>query len=166
MKGRKLRIKWEEDEAFLRDLYRKEENAQVQKRIQALWLVRRGYRLSQVAWLMGVHLRTINRWLSWYRSGGLKELMARRRGNPKGRRPFLTEQQIAKLKDELAKGTITGPKEAIAWVRENFGVNYSYWGMHSLLRREGLSGRGKSNKERVKIGVSVEVEGSINVEQA
>lgn len=165
MRGRKLQIKWEEDETLLRDLYRKEQDAEVQKRLQALWLVRRGYKLSQVAWLMGVHLRTINRWLSWYRNGGLKELMARRRGNSRGRKPFLTEQQIAKLKDEFMKGTIAGPKEAIAWVRETFGVNYSYWGIHSLLRRAGLVGKGKINGKRVKGGMSVEMEGSVNAEQ-
>ncbi len=147
MRGRKLRIVWREEAKVLQNLYRRENNPDAQRRLQALWLVRQGYKLGQVAWLIGVHYRTISRWLSWYREGGTGELIARRRGNLKGRTPFLSEDQIAKLGEELGKGSLTGTKEAIAWVRESFGVNYSYWGMYSLLRRIGFSRRGSSRRK-------------------
>ncbi len=122
----------------MQELYRRESDPEVRKRLHALWLVRQGYKLSQVAWLIGVHLRTLNKWLSWYRKGGIEELRKRRRGNPRGRTPFLSGEQLAKLEEELKKGTVTSAKEAIAWVEENFGVSYSYWGMYYLLRRIGF----------------------------
>ncbi|MCS7287108.1 MAG: helix-turn-helix domain-containing protein [Anaerolineae bacterium] len=142
MRGRKLRIKWEEESDFLRNLYREEQDEEIRRRLQALWLLRQGYKLAQVAWLIGVHIRTLNRWLSWYRKGGIKELKARHRGNPRGKKPFLTEEQLLELEKNIRSGSFANLQETIAWVRENFGVNYSYWGLYSLLRRMGLSGRG------------------------
>ena len=141
MRGRKLRINWKEEGKILQELYRKESDPETRRRLHAIWLLRQGDKISRVAWLMGVHLRTLNRWLSWYREGGIDELKARRRGNPRGRPPMLSQEQLARLEEELRKGTLTTTWEAIAWVSENFGVNYSYWGMYYLLRRIGFSRR-------------------------
>jgi len=148
MRGRKLRIEWREDEGFWRKHYQEENNPEAKRRLQALWLVRRGYKLARVAWLIGVHIRTVNRWLSWYRKGGIEELLAHRRGNLKGRRPFLTQEQLLKLEQEAGQNLCFTTRKAITWVRENFGVNYSYQGMYALLKRRGLLVRGKSKAEK------------------
>jgi transposase len=147
MRGRKLRIEWREDESFWRMRYQEENRPEAKRRLQALWLVRRGYKLAKVAWLIGVHIRTVNRWLSWYKKGGLEELLAHRRGNLKGRKPFLTQEQFLKLEEEANQNPYFTTRMALAWVRENFGVNYSYQGMYSLLRRRGLLAKSKSKAE-------------------
>ncbi len=148
MRGRKLRIEWREDESFWRKCYQEENNPEAKRRLQALWLIRRGYKLAKVAWLIGVHIRTVSRWLSWYRRGGIEELLAHRRGNPRGRKPFLTQEQLLKLEEEANQSLYFTTRKAIAWVRENYGINYSYQGMYGLLKRRGLLAKGKSKAEK------------------
>lgn len=82
MAGRKLRVEWGEDETseFFRALYRAERDGKLKERLQALWLLRRGWTAMQVAAVVGVHYRTVYRWARWHRDGGLAELLSRRQG--------------------------------------------------------------------------------------
>jgi hypothetical protein len=50
---------WQEDEAALRAAYRREREAELRPRLQALWLLRRGERLPEVADVVGTHYRTV-----------------------------------------------------------------------------------------------------------
>ena len=104
-------------------------------RWHALWLVRQGHSARQAARLVGVHLRTLRRWLAWYRQGGIEGLRGHRIGNWRGRMAYLTSEQEAELVAEAAKGTIPTVAVAMAWVKEHFGVSYTYWGMRSVFQR-------------------------------
>jgi len=130
-----LSMDWHEDETTLFRLYRTEPEAELRIRWHALWLLRRGYGARQVAGFVGVHLRTLRHWVAWYRQGGIDGLRRHRTGNPQGRQAYLTPEQQSELVAEAAKGTIPTMAVAMAWVRDRFGVKYTYWGMRSMFQR-------------------------------
>jgi transposase len=135
MRGPKLIIDWQEDEATLYQLYRAEPEAELRTRWHALWLVRQGHSVKEAAQLVGVHLRTLREWLSWYRQGGIAAIREHRQGNHQGHKPFLTAEQRAQLVEQTMQGTITTIGDARSWVKEHSGVTYTYWGMRSLFRQ-------------------------------
>ena len=135
-RGRKLRIAWaaEDDAASLRAGYRRERRADVRPRLQGLWLVRTGRTTREVAEVVGVEERTVQRWLAWYRAGGLAEVEGRH-AHGKGAAPFLTPEQRAELADEVETGRFRTAAEIRAWVEERWGVSYTEGGMYALLGR-------------------------------
>jgi transposase len=135
-RGRKLRVEWAagDDAASLRARYRRERRADVRPRLQGLWLVRTGRTTREVAAVVGVDERTVQRWLGWYRTGGLAEV-ERRHAHGKGAVPFLTSGQRADLGEEVATGRFRTAAEIRAWVWERWGVRYTEGGMYALLGR-------------------------------
>ena len=69
--ARSLSIIWHEEADQLEALYKSEKEPQRRTRLHALWLVRLGPTVQSVAPLVGIHVRTIQQWLAWYRQGGL-----------------------------------------------------------------------------------------------
>jgi transposase len=135
MRGRRLVLAWQDDEAALYRRYRAERDPALRPRGQALWLLRRGRSATEVASLVGVHRRSVQRWLAWYRQGGLAAVAQHRQGGRQGRAAYLTAAQHAQLKAETAQGTIRTAGEAVRWAEQRFGVRYSAWGMRALLKR-------------------------------
>lgn len=135
MRGRRLAIDWQEDEATLYRLYKSEPEAELRTRWHAFWLLRQGHSAKETAKLVGVNRRTLSDWLHWYREGGLAAVRQHRHGGRQGRPAFLTLEQCEQLKAQTARGSITTLWEAITWVQQQFGVTYTYWGMRSLFVR-------------------------------
>ncbi len=135
-RGRKLRIEWaaEDDAASLHARYRRERRADVRPRLHGLWLVRRGHTTREVAEVLGVDERTVQRWLAWYRAGGLAPIGGRHAGS-QGAPSFLTPEQKAELAEEVATGRFRTAAEIRQWVRERWGVEYTEGGMYALLGR-------------------------------
>ncbi|MFO3797896.1 MAG: helix-turn-helix domain-containing protein [Anaerolineales bacterium] len=135
MRGRRLIIEWQQDEATLYQLYRTEAEAELRTRWHALWLLRQGRSVRETAQVVGVHPRTVREWLRWYREGGVDAIRQHRQGNHQGRKPFLTAEQCAQLVEQAGQGAFMSIKAAQAWVKERFGMDYTYWGMRSLFVR-------------------------------
>jgi len=77
------------DELYAR--YKSERDSHIAQRFQALALPRRGKTLKETAEIVGVCLRTVQKWLTWYRTDGVDALARRRRGgNRRPVRPLLT----------------------------------------------------------------------------
>jgi transposase len=135
-RGRKLRVEWaaEDDATSLRARYRGERRADVRPRLQGLWLVRTGRTTREVAEVVGVEERTVQRWLAWYRAGGLA-MVAGRHACGRGAASFLTVEQRAELGDEVATGRFRTAVEIRQWVQERWGVSYTEGGMYALLGR-------------------------------
>src|SRR4051794_41313837 len=104
-RGRKLMVVWAaaDDAASLYERYRREWRPDVRPRLHGLWLVRTGHTTREAPELLGVDERTVQRWLAWYRGGGLAPLEARHAGSQEAL-SFLTAQQKAKLGAEVATG--------------------------------------------------------------
>lgn len=105
MAGVMKRVEWQESEEQLHESYLVQSDVEQRKRVQALWLLRQGYTETQTARLVGVGRRTVVRWVSWYRDGGLEEVTRRVPGHGAvGATAWLTPQQL----DELVAHTSTG----------------------------------------------------------
>jgi transposase len=136
MAGIRVQIAWEAEDTpeALRQRYRRQEEGEVRTRLQALWLLRTGWSMGQVAEVTGVHYRTVQRWVGWYRQGGTAEVCAHH-GGGQGQPSWLTPEQEAAVVEEAAKGTFTTAADVRRWVREQFGVTYRPKGIYGLLRR-------------------------------
>ena len=136
-RGRPFVVAWhdEDSEEALREAYRAEQRADVRQRLQALWLLRSGKRrLGEVATVMGVDYRSVQRWVAWYRDGGLAEVRTHHAGGY-GQTPRLSEEQQEQLATEVATGRFHNAMAIRAWVAQTFGVTYTEGGMYSLLER-------------------------------
>lgn len=135
-RGRKLTVEWgvADDAASLYARYRRERRADVRPRLHGLWLVRTGRTTRAVAEVLGVDERTVQRWLAWYRAGGLAPIEGRHAGG-QGAPSFLTAGRRAELADEVATGRFRAAAEIRRWVEERWGVSYTEGGMYALLKR-------------------------------
>jgi transposase len=135
-RGRPFVVAWrdEDDEAALRAAYRAEQDAEVRPRLHALWLLRGGRRLGEVADVLGVDYRSVQRWVAWYRDGGLGAVTGHRMGGV-GQPPRLTPEQQEQMAREVATGRFRAAADIRGWVAETFAVSYTEGGMYSLLGR-------------------------------
>jgi transposase len=135
-RGRKLAVEWsaEDDAASLYARYRRERRPDVRPRLHGLWLVRTGTTTREASEVLGVEERTVQRWLAWYRVGGLAPLEGRHAGS-QGAPSFLTPEQKAELAEEVATGRFRTAAEIRRWIEERWGVAYTEGGMYALLHR-------------------------------
>lgn len=137
--ARRLCIEWQEDEQTLQGLYKREKDHQNRTRLQALWLLRQGHSVKEAAPLVGVHYRTLQQWISWYRRGGLAEVLAHRHGGHGGPKRRLTAEQEAALKAKAKTGEIRTIGDGVVWAKQRYQVEYTYWGMRWVFARLGLT---------------------------
>lgn len=136
MPGRPLSIEWNESADELYQRYQKERNGHRRVRLHAFWLLRRGYQIADVGKAVDVDYRTIQRWVSWYRTGGIDAVVKRTPGHgAPGRPSLLTPDQVNALIARASTGAFRTVWEAVDWVQREFGVSYTYTGMYALLNR-------------------------------
>ncbi len=133
--ARPFQIDWREEEQTLCELYKQEKDHQNRTRLQALWLLHQGHRMSEVAALVGVHYRTMQEWVAWYRQGGVAEVLERRHGGHGGQERRLTGEQEAALEAKAVAGEIRTIQDGVEWIRATYAVEYSYWGMRWVFER-------------------------------
>ena len=135
--ARPLKIAWKHTEEELYELYRREKDADLARRWQALWLLRRGERLIRVKAVLGVMHTTIQRWVRWYEAGGIAEVARRKSGNRKTHRQAWTVEQEAKLKEAVSEGRFRTVGEAVRWCAEVLGIEVSEGKVYYWFRRWG-----------------------------
>ena len=136
-RGRPFVVAWrdEDTEEALRTAYRAERDPALRQRVQALWLLRGDTRLvGAVASVIGVEYRTVQRWVGWYRTGGLAAIRSHRLGGP-GQPPRLTPEQQEQVAQAVETGRFRSAATIRVWITETFGVTYSEGGMYTLLAR-------------------------------
>jgi transposase len=132
-------IAWQESAEQLYDRYRAARELSHRKRLHVLWLVRTGKTASAAATDAGVGLRTVLRWLDWYRAGGVAEVLRRVPGHgARGGTCWLSAEHQAALVAKCSTGAFRTYGEARCWVNQEFGVQYRYDGIHTLLTRLGV----------------------------
>ncbi len=138
MRGRPLVVEWTETADTLQSMYERERNGHRRARLQALWLLRGGSSIGEAGRAVGVDYRTVQRWVSWYRQGGLGAVLMRTPGYAAPGRPSrLSETQIADLVGRSRDGQFRTVSEAVNWISQTYGVSYTYTGMYALLGRRG-----------------------------
>jgi len=133
--ARPLQIEWHEDAETLGAVYRSEKDVQNRKRLHGLWLIRQGRAMAEVADIIGVHYRTVQEWVSWYRQGGVKAVKAHRHGGKRAQKRRLSAEQEAELKQKADAGEIRSIADGVLWAQESHQVHYTYWGMRYVFAR-------------------------------
>jgi transposase len=126
---------WPESAEQLRQRRNAERHRLRRQRLCALVLLREGASVSRVAAVVGVSTRTVQRWLALYRAAGADAVVHRVLGHGAGRPSRLTAEQLEELAARAQAGAFPTVADAIAWVRREWGVDYTYKGMHALLSR-------------------------------
>ena len=136
MRGRAFRVTWREEDtkAALKAAYEAERDIELRTRVHGLWLLRSGWRLASVAAAVGVHYRTVQRWVGWYREGGLANVISHKMGG-KGQQPYLSDQAQEELAKEVSTGRFRTAGEIRDWITERYGVTYKIGGIYTLMHR-------------------------------
>lgn len=135
MRGRQLLVNWQDDQKTLFNAYKEEKDPEIRPRLHALWLLRSGKMVKEVTALLGVHYRTVQRWVGWYRIGGLAEVRSHHRGEGGGAPKFLTPEQEKIIFTYASEKGFKTIRQAQQWILKQFGVEYTFWGTRSLLVR-------------------------------
>jgi transposase len=133
--GRPIEVEWNHSEEELRQLYNQEKHVERRTRYHALWLIRGGRTMKEVAQIVYRHYDTIRRWMDWYRDDGLSEVANRLPGQAGGAEPYLTPEQERQLIDRANEGAFRTAREVQHWLQEQFDVAYTHKGVYSLLER-------------------------------
>ncbi len=127
----------------LHSLYRATTEGRLARRIQAVWLARRGLTCPEIMEVTGASRRTVQQWIARYNRGGIEALED---GPRSGRPALLNARQQKQLARRIENGptandpvsVFTGPAVEELVERE-FGVLYSLRGIQQLLGRLGFS---------------------------
>ena len=140
--SRTVVVAWGETAEELEGRYRAERDVERRKRLCALWRVRAGDRTAEAGRAAGVGRRTVERWLGWYRAGGLADVLRRTPGHGATGQPHrLTAEQRAGLLEQAGRGEFRTYEEAREWVEAAYGVAYRPGGFYTTLRRLGVRPR-------------------------
>src|SRR5689334_23215345 len=106
-------VEWKESAEELYERYRAEREVARRKRLQVLWRVRIGDAPAVAGEAAGVGARTTERWLAWYRAGGVDAVLRRVPGCG-GRRSvsWLSPDQERALVAKCATGAFRTYEEA------------------------------------------------------
>lgn len=94
--ARTLQVDWKENAEELKQKYREEKHPQRRERLFTLWHLCLGKQIRQVSEMIGTDERVIQRWVSWYRSGGLEEVLRRVTGHNTTGFPCVPQSASAK----------------------------------------------------------------------
>ena len=120
--GRGVNVDWQESSEELKQHYLKEEHPRRPTRLQALWQLRRGKPIEDVADFTGASYRSIQQWLQWYRQGGLGEVLRRVVGHQApGKKPYLNRLQQRALVAKVQQGQFRTVWDVVQWVRGRWG---------------------------------------------
>jgi transposase len=127
----------------LHTLYRSEPEARMARRIQGIWLARRGRTCREIMEVTGASRRTVQIWVAKYNAGDIEALLDRpRSGAPRKLPP--------KVEEQLRRRIAAGPTEADGvsvlaapairdLIEREYGVVYSLTGLYDWLHRMGFS---------------------------
>ncbi len=97
--------------------------------------------LKDVSTILNFDYRTIKTWWIKYKKGGIDELL---NWNVKGRKSWLSDEQLKLLKDKLKEKDFKTQKEIAEFIEKEFGVRYSQQGVSRLLKKLDTKNRNPS----------------------
>lgn len=134
--GRSLQVEWQESAEELKRKYRAEKHPQRRERLFTFWHLRLGKQIRKLSEMTGTDERVIQRWVSWYRRGGLEEVLRRVTGHrTRGAPAYLNSLQQKALAARVQLGDFRTVWDVKVWVEARWGIRYSYEGMRSVMKR-------------------------------
>ena len=126
-------IEWLEEQVHA------EQDAQVQRRLHMLLLLKSGQAESRSAAArhLGVHRNTIANWLQLYEHGGIEALHEIEDPGPDPGQQSIPPEVMKKLKERLSKPEGFGSyKEIQRWLAETCDLEIPYSTVHGIVRYE------------------------------
>ena len=122
--ARPVSIAWavEDTAEALHAQNRVEAEPEVRTRLHALWLVRRGETPTAAAAAVGADWTGVQRWLHWYREGGLAEVQSHRRG---GQALLPDVGPAGTGGDRGGHGGVCAAQAVRDWIEAQFGMVYA-----------------------------------------
>lgn len=120
-------------------LVRKERDAQVQRRLHMLLLLKTGKAKSRsaAARRLGVHRNTIASWLNLYEEGGIGKLRQIEEPGPEPGQQSIPPEAMQRLKERLAEPEGFASYKAIQrWLADEHGIGLPYSTVHRIVRYE------------------------------
>jgi transposase len=130
-----IKIEITETAYELKKLLKLTENQETKERVQALyWLKSSQVKTTEeIANLIGKHRTTVSRWLSSYRTGGIKALLTKRKSSGRKRKLSLSVEESLKQELKDAEG-FSSYKEIQTWLKAVHDLDISYTGVHQIVR--------------------------------
>lgn len=126
-----------ESQEELEALLKANRDAQVQRRIHLLLLIRTGAVKTRVAAAkhFRVHRNSIRNWLKIYENEGIEQFLRIEQGAPPAEQRSLPDDVYQALKARLAEnGFPDGYVEAQRWIEQAFGQVIPYKTLHGIVR--------------------------------
>ena len=123
----------------LKELVRKEKDAQIQRRFQMLLLLKTGEAKSRsgAARQLDVHRHTVSDWLSLYEEGGIEKIQEVEDPGPEPGQQSIPPEAMEALKDRLAESEGFGSyKDIQRWLAEEQDLELCYSTVHGIVRYE------------------------------
>jgi len=111
--------------------FKQTDDRRIAERLHAILLLDDGQNAEAVSRILQIHPKTLKRWVKTFAAGGEVALTT---FNYVGGEGWLTPDQQLQFTTWL-DASIRSTAEAITWVREQFGDDYSDSGMRKLLKR-------------------------------
>ena len=111
--------------------FKQTDDHRVAERLHAILLLDSGQNADAVSSILHIHPKTLKRWIKAFAVGGEDVLTA---FNYVGGDGWLTDDQQQQFTTWL-DAEVRSTAEAIGWVEQHFGLNYSDSGMRKLLKR-------------------------------
>lgn len=129
---------------FLFLLFQEEKSARMARRYQAMYLLRCGWKLSDVATAVGKSVGTVSRWASAYKCDGIAGLHPKKIPGPKSR---LSPQQLQELEADLQQSprdlgydfSNWDGKKVMFHIEQKFGVRFKVRRVQVLMRQLGFT---------------------------
>jgi transposase len=139
MRGRPLHIEWrtEDTPETLHVAYRAERDPLIKPRLQALWMLRTGHQMVQVAEHVDFCYCAVQKWLGHYRRRGLTALFTRPVQPPPPQ--HLTDAQWEVVREHLRRGTTRTLDQLRRWILRELTVDWSYSGLRKAMSRQRLA---------------------------
>jgi transposase len=118
----------------LQKAYKQEHERRLADRSQCIILFAEGMAVNALRNVVFVGIKTIKKWIETFRTQGLGGLLSWGYTGQTGR---LNDEQWAEVERELDTNFYRRAHEVAAFVKKQFGVEYSDRGMQALLRRKG-----------------------------
>jgi len=124
-----------EEIKILEKLVKKEKNPKLRDRLRGILLLKKNYKHSEVAEILGVTERTLYNWKKRYNQSGYNGLKT----NPiPGRNTILDEEDMKKLKELLEMRDYWTSKEVRELIKNEFYIEFTPRHIPRILRKLGM----------------------------
>ena len=125
----------QEEKIQIKQLHRSCTQRKHADKLKAILLLDKGHSCVEVGEILLLDDDTVRKYRNIYLNQGATSLLS---DNNKGRKSFLTTEQLEVLEKHIRENTYMDSKGIVAWIEKQFSICYSATGVNALLKRLGF----------------------------